>query len=119
MSGYLQRLASSVRSPTGAIHPVVGPLYSTSRFGSAPETFLAEEEIVVASRPESGMTPGPQPLPEVRQAEPSRSEPPETTPLIPRVQTLTQIVQDAVRNEGPSRCRKSDPFSNRWRPRSS
>jgi len=53
MSGYLQRLASSARPPSGGIHPVVGALHESARLQPGPKTFLpVEQEVVVKSAAE-------------------------------------------------------------------
>jgi hypothetical protein len=50
MSGYLQRMVASVRTPERRVHPIVGSLYSpTPEFATA-ESFQAEEALLV-SRP--------------------------------------------------------------------
>jgi hypothetical protein len=83
MSGYLQRLASSVRNPVGAIHPLVGSLYSPPKPEIAP---LVEEESVVktpiarpqppasdtaAVAPERAERKPVEPLPKPREPEPA------------------------------------------------
>jgi len=48
MSGYLERLVSSAMQPTGSVHPVVAPLFSTSKHGIE-EDDRTEQEIAPAS----------------------------------------------------------------------
>jgi hypothetical protein len=44
MSGYLQRLASSVLHPASAVHPLLTPLWVAPRKMETPETTLIEDE---------------------------------------------------------------------------
>jgi hypothetical protein len=48
MSGYLQRLASSVLSPGGSIHPVLTPVFSPSSSSMGPEN-IGEERVASSS----------------------------------------------------------------------
>lgn len=50
MSGYLQRIAMSVRKPGVAIHPVVGALFSTAQSGALHETFGDEDRASARDR---------------------------------------------------------------------
>ncbi len=83
MSGYLQRLVSSARTPGAAIRPLLGSLYSNSPHHGTAEAFHALEETVLARPPEFPATPesqsvqGIQPSLELRGAwrEDSNAEP--------------------------------------------
>ena len=83
MSGYLQRLVSSTRTPGAAVRPLLGSLYSNSPHPETAEAFHALEETVLARQPEFPATPesqsvqGIQPSSELRGAsrEDSNSEP--------------------------------------------
>jgi hypothetical protein len=57
MSGYLKRLAAGARKPGGAIHPVLGSLYSAPATGNAFEDLPEAEEIVSWVAPTPAVTP--------------------------------------------------------------
>jgi hypothetical protein len=51
MSGYLRRLASHARNPGGAIHPVLGSLFTGAKYETLAEV-PAEEDVCPRSQPE-------------------------------------------------------------------
>ncbi len=61
MSGYLQRLVSSVRTPGTAIRPVLGSLYSAAPHYGTAEGLREVEETVVRPQPDVVATPNPSP----------------------------------------------------------
>jgi hypothetical protein len=52
MSGYLQRLVSTARTPDTAIRPVLGSLYSHSPYDGTAEGLHGVEETVVSRQPD-------------------------------------------------------------------
>jgi hypothetical protein len=61
MSGYLQRLVSTARTPGTAIRPVLGPLYSYSPYYGTADGPNEVEETVVSRQPDVTATPSPSP----------------------------------------------------------
>jgi hypothetical protein len=57
MTGYLQRLSLGALNPGGAIHPVLGSVFSAPTFGRTPDVFPGEEDVLSRGRSESYVTP--------------------------------------------------------------
>jgi len=57
MSGYLQRLASGALTPGGAIHPVLGSIFSNATYRRTPEDFPGKSDIASTDHPEFPVTP--------------------------------------------------------------
>lgn len=57
MSGYLQRIASSALTPGGAIHPVLGSIFSDSAYRRTPENSPGKSDFASSNRPEFPVTP--------------------------------------------------------------
>jgi hypothetical protein len=95
MSGYLQRLVSSARAPSGALRPVLGSLFSAPNYQATAEGFQALEETAISRQPEFLATLAAQPP---RAIQPG-SEPSPTPSDLPYVQTQTPTAQATVRRE--------------------
>ena len=70
MSGYLQRLVSSVRTPGTGIRPVLGSLYAHSPYYGTAEGLHEVDETLVSRQPDVIATPSPTPRREDSHLEP-------------------------------------------------
>jgi hypothetical protein len=59
MSGYLERLASSVLKPAGAIHPMVGSFFAPPQYGRPADNVLLEENVTQTTVLPAVTPPGP------------------------------------------------------------
>lgn len=78
MSGYLQRLASSVLKPALSIHPILGSVFSAAQLERR-----AEHEELVARRHSAAETATPAPAAPVRRAEEAGMPVPHDVPYLP------------------------------------
>jgi hypothetical protein len=104
MSGYLQRMVASVRTPERRVHPIVGSLYSAPEF-AAPETFEAEEVLVASTAPRLV----PEPVPQSPQTFEPR-KPPTPAPARNDAQAGSDSVETpAMPLPSPNRQAAADP----------
>jgi len=98
MSGYLQRLVSTARTPRTAIRPVLGSLYSYSPYYGTAESLHEVEETVVSRQPDVTATSSLVPPHGIPAPSRSRSPRREDSHLEPRV-TLRQAAVSASNGE--------------------
>jgi hypothetical protein len=85
MSGYLQRMVSTLRTPGTVIRPVLGSLYSYSPNNGTAEGLHEVEETVVSRQPDVIATPSPLPTHGIKVSPESRSPRREDSHLEARV----------------------------------
>jgi hypothetical protein len=114
MSGYLQRLASSVLKPTGAIHPIVGSLFAPPQYGRPADAFLMEEDVTAGTALPARMSPGPLTLqsswPPGSMTETSFSQGPDSGELEKSTSAGRGAARDPLRSELPARQKPAVPL---------
>jgi hypothetical protein len=98
MSGYLQRLISTARTPGTAIRPVLGSLYSYSPYYGTAEGLHEVEQTEVSRQPDVTGTPSPSPPHGIPAPSNSRSPQREDSHLGPRV-TVRQTAVSGSNDE--------------------
>jgi hypothetical protein len=101
MSGYLQRLASSVMNPGGSIYPVVGSVFSTPKLGRAPDIIQWGDEVISRDHVDSVV--------KHRSEGPRRFEGPEVASA-PSVSAIPPIQSPPLASEQPRRNEYPGPF---------
>ncbi len=123
MSGYLQRLASSVLTPGGSIHPVVGSVFAGPKFGRTADTIVWEDDGLSSDNSESVTRPSAE-VPRRLQAPDLASDPPvsatpplDLTPLLPEPDKRHEDPDPIAESRSTSRPDVSEPFSAEPTPR--
>src|SRR5689334_19747531 len=103
MSGYLQRLARNVITPSRSIHPAVGSIFSPPKKERIPAPLLEYEEVeTIASRSESHAPVPPARLPrDVRTPASPESEPRQATQSIEQPEAFRPIAPIPRRTAPP------------------